>query len=115
MVLEYNCPYVIEFLVTFYCLILTKVIFALFCSIQKFFLGIVKYMKSQVGPSSKELTSVEEFEKFLKVENDVSVVGFFEKESDLKTAFLKLADKLREKVRFAHSTFKDVLEKQGVK
>lgn len=76
--------------------------------------GIVKYMKAQVGPSSKELTSLEEFEKFLKAENDVSVVGFFEKESDLKTAFLKLADKLREKVRFAHSSYKAVLEKEGV-
>ncbi|CAH1377773.1 hypothetical protein MTP99_019188 [Tenebrio molitor] len=76
--------------------------------------GIVKYMKAQVGPSSKELTSVDDFDKFLKAENDVSVVGFFEKESDLKTAFLKLADKLREKVRFAHSTYKAVLERQGI-
>lgn len=76
--------------------------------------GIVKYMKAQVGPSSKELTNLEEFEKFLRAENEVSVVGFFEKETDLKTAFLKLADKLREKVRFAHSTHKALLEKQGV-
>lgn len=72
-------------------------------------------MKAQVGPSSKELTSIEQLEKFLKAENDVAVVGFFEKESDLKAAFLKLADKLREKVRFGHSTYKDVLEKQGIK
>ncbi|GLV37667.1 Endoplasmic reticulum p60 [Carabus blaptoides fortunei] len=76
--------------------------------------GIVKYMKAQVGPSSKELTSVADLDKFLAY-NDVSVVGFFEKESDLKVAFLKLADKLREKVRFAHSTHSDVLKKQGVK
>lgn len=72
-------------------------------------------MKAQVGPSSKELTSVADFEKFLSAEQDVSVVGFFEKETDLKAAFLKLADKLREKVRFAHSSYKDVLEKQGIK
>lgn len=72
-------------------------------------------MKAQVGPSSKELTNLAEFEKFLSIEQDVSVVGFFEKESDLKAAFLKLADKLREKVRFAHSSYKDVLEKHGVK
>lgn len=77
--------------------------------------GIVKYMKAQVGPSSKEVNSVEELEKFLKAEDEVAVVGFFEKESDLKAAFLKLADKLREKVRFAHSTYKDVLEKYGAK
>ncbi|CAH0562010.1 unnamed protein product [Brassicogethes aeneus] len=76
--------------------------------------GIVKYMKAQVGPSSKEVKSVAELEKFLTAEKEASVVGFFEKESDLKAAFLKTADKLREKVRFAHSTFKDVLDKQGV-
>ena len=76
--------------------------------------GIVKFMKAQVGPSSKEVSSVADLEKFLRVEGEVSVVGFFEKESDLKTAFLKLADKLREKVRFAHSTYKAVLENQGI-
>lgn len=76
--------------------------------------GIVKHMKLQVGPSSKELQSVSDFDKFLQAENDVSVVGFFEKESDLKATFLKLADKLRDKVRFAHSSFQDVLTKHGV-
>lgn len=76
--------------------------------------GIVKHMKLQVGPSSKELQSVSDFDNFLQAENDVSVVGFFEKESDLKATFLKLADKLRDKVRFAHSSFQDVLAKQGV-
>lgn len=76
--------------------------------------GIVKYMKAQVGPSSKELSIVADLEKFLAY-NDVSVIGFFEKESDLKVAFLKLADKMREKVRFAHSTHADVLKKQGTK
>ncbi|XP_019872530.1 protein disulfide-isomerase A3 [Aethina tumida] len=77
--------------------------------------GIVKYMRAQVGPSSKELKSVEELNKFLNAEKESAVVGFFEKESDLKAVFLKTADKLREKVRFAHSTYKDVLEKEGVK
>ncbi|XP_065165106.1 protein disulfide-isomerase A3 [Atheta coriaria] len=76
--------------------------------------GIVKYMRAQVGPSSKEVASVAELEKFLAAEKDVGVVGFFATESDLKGAFLKLADKLREKVRFAHSTNKDVLKKEGV-
>lgn len=77
--------------------------------------GIVKYMRAQVGPSSKEVASVAELEKFLAAEKDVGVVGFFATESDLKGAFLKLADKLREKVRFAHSTNKDVLKKEGVR
>lgn len=77
--------------------------------------GIVKYMKAQVGPSSKDLVDLPAFEKFLKAEADVSVIGFFEKESDLKGAFLKLADKLREKVRFGHTTNKDVIAKYDTK
>ena len=76
--------------------------------------GIVKYLKAQVGPSSKELSSVAELEQFVN-KDDVAVVGFFEKETDLKGAFLKIADKLREKVRFGHSTSKAVLEKEGHK
>ncbi|KAJ9595872.1 hypothetical protein L9F63_012931, partial [Diploptera punctata] len=74
--------------------------------------GIVKYLKAQVGPSSKDLSSVTDFEQFIG-KDDVAVVGFFEKESDLKGAFLKIADKLREKVRFGHSSSKAVLDKEG--
>lgn len=70
-------------------------------------------MKAQVGPASKELKSVADLEKLLASEKESVVVGFFEKESDLKAAFLQLANKLREKVQFAHSSFKGVLEKQG--
>uniref|UniRef100_A0A8D8ULV7 Protein disulfide-isomerase n=2 Tax=Cacopsylla melanoneura TaxID=428564 RepID=A0A8D8ULV7_9HEMI len=76
--------------------------------------GIVKYMKAQVGPSSKELSSVEALEAFIS-KDDVAVVGFFQKDSDLKAAFLGVADKLRETVRFGHASNSAVLEKQGVK
>jgi len=76
-----------------------------------FAVGIVKHMKAQVGPSSHELTSVASLEGFTS-KDDVAVVGFFEKETDLKGAFLKLADKLREKVHFGHTTTKALLEKQ---
>lgn len=76
--------------------------------------GIVKYLKAQVGPSSKDLSSLAQFEEFID-KDDVAVVGFFEKESDLKGAFLKLADKLREKVRFGHSASKAVLDNVGHK
>lgn len=75
--------------------------------------GIVKYMRAQVGPSSKELKSVEELEQFVS-KDDVAVVGFFKTESDLKVSFLKLADKLREKVRFAHTTTSSVLKEKDL-
>nr|CAD7411882.1 unnamed protein product [Timema cristinae] len=71
--------------------------------------GIVKHMKSQVGPSSKDLNKDSELEEFINKE-DVAVVGFFEKESDLKSAFLKVADALREKVRFGHTSNRDLLD-----
>lgn len=77
--------------------------------------GIVKYMKAQVGPSSRDLVSVAALEAFIS-KDDVAVVGFFSSQSsDLKAAFLGVADKLRESVRFGHSSSPSVLEKQGVK
>lgn len=74
--------------------------------------GITKYMRAQVGPASKDLTSLEAFEAFLKV-NEAGLVGFFKAESDLKGEFLKYSDKMREKLRFGHSSAAPVLEKQG--
>lgn len=76
--------------------------------------GIVKYMKAQVGPSSRELEGEECLEKFLN-NNDVGVVGFFEKDSNLQEEFMKTANKLREKVRFAHTSNKALLDKFDVK
>lgn len=73
--------------------------------------GIVKYMRSQVGPASKELTSVEAAEAFLGAA-EVGVV-YFGGDSKLKDAFLKAADKLRESIRFAHSLDATVNEKYG--
>uniref|UniRef100_A0A0A9WIA6 Protein disulfide-isomerase n=1 Tax=Lygus hesperus TaxID=30085 RepID=A0A0A9WIA6_LYGHE len=72
--------------------------------------GIVKYMASQVGPSAKEITSVEAFEKFLSAQ-DNSVVGFFKSASPLKEAFLQAADGLREKFRFAVTELAELVEK----
>nr|SVE73479.1 EOG090X0438 [Daphnia atkinsoni] len=75
--------------------------------------GIAKFMRAQVGPSAKELLNVKAAEDFLAKE-DVAVVGFFADEtSELKNMFLKLADKLRESVKFGVSSNKDVLAKYG--
>lgn len=77
--------------------------------------GIAKYMKAQVGPASKELTSEKDLKSFLE-SDEVSIVGFFEKEdSPLATSFHAVSKKLKEKVKFAHTTAKSVLEKEGHK
>lgn len=71
--------------------------------------GIASYMKKQSGPSSKELKTKEEFEKFANsIEH--SVVAFLtEEEKELTTAFKQAADNLRESFRFAHTTAKEIL------
>ncbi|KAE9531198.1 hypothetical protein AGLY_010404 [Aphis glycines] len=76
--------------------------------------GIVKYMKSQVGPSSKDLSSEDIIKNFLS-KDDVVVVGFFETETDLKGKFIQLANKLREKVNFGHTTSQSVIDKYNYK
>ncbi|XP_050423081.1 protein disulfide-isomerase A3 [Adelges cooleyi] len=76
--------------------------------------GIVKYMKSQVGPSSRDLATLESVELF-KSKDDVVVIGFFQTETDLKGKFIQLANKLREKVNFGHTTSESVLDKFNYK
>lgn len=67
-------------------------------------------MKSQVGPSSKDLSSEEILKTFISKE-EVCVVGFFKTETDLKGSFVQLANKLREKVNFGHTTSQSVIDK----
>ncbi|KAF7992563.1 hypothetical protein HCN44_004907 [Aphidius gifuensis] len=77
--------------------------------------GIVKYMKSQVGPASKELKGEECHKNFLET-NEVSYILYTEKEdSPLAKAFHSVAKKLREKARFAHTIAKSLVEKDGFK
>lgn len=65
--------------------------------------GIVKYMRSQVGPASREYKSISELNAKLKDAKEVIVVGLFNDESDSSVkAFQKTSDKLRESVNFAH-------------
>lgn len=67
-------------------------------------------MKAQTGPASKDLLTVADVEDYLQAQ-ETTIIGFFEKESDLKGVFLKYADKFREKLRFGHSSAADVLKK----
>jgi protein disulfide isomerase family A protein 3 len=65
--------------------------------------GIVKYMRSKAGPSSKLLNSVADATTFVS-NPEHSIVGFFSSpESELSHQFQKLADSLSENFRFAHT------------
>jgi len=77
--------------------------------------GIVKYMQKQAGPSSKELTSVAEADKFFETA-DHAVVGIFSsKDAPLVSALQQFADQSRDDFRFAHTFSADVAAhlKQG--
>jgi len=78
--------------------------------------GIVKYMKSKAGPSTKELLSVEDAVKFLD-NPEHSIIGFFDEASSGEAfqEFQKLASALSDDFRFAHSFSADVLNKYGYK
>ncbi|XP_062595206.1 protein disulfide-isomerase A3-like [Saccostrea cucullata] len=77
--------------------------------------GIIKYMQTRAGPTSKELTDVATAEKFLS-KGEYGVIGFFEDgESDLAKTFQKTADAMSTDLRFAHTTSKEVLDKYGYK
>ena len=62
--------------------------------------GIVKYMKAQVGPSSKECSSDADVDK-LRQKDEVVVVGYYGDEEEMKE-FKKAADAMRETVAFGH-------------
>jgi len=76
--------------------------------------GITKFMRSQVGPASKEIKTVEEAEKLL-AKDEVVVFGFGSADSTIMKTFAKTADKLREDFFFAHSSEEAVLKKLGQK
>lgn len=77
--------------------------------------GIAKYMKAQVGPSSKDLSSVADAKKFLEKEETI-IFGFFkDQSSSLRETFKKIADKQRETALFCHSFDEGVMKEYGYK
>ena len=76
--------------------------------------GITKYMRSQVGPASKEVKTVAEAEAVL-AKPEVVIFGFGAADSTIMKTFAKTADKLRESYMFAHSSEEAVLAKLGQK
>jgi len=74
--------------------------------------GITKYMRSQVGPASKEVTTVAEAEAIL-AKSDAVIFGFGAADSTIQQTFAKTAAKLREDYTFAHSSAEEVLAKLG--
>ncbi|XP_055330013.1 protein disulfide-isomerase A3-like [Paramacrobiotus metropolitanus] len=66
--------------------------------------GIVRTMRTEAGPSSKELHSEADLAKFLESAEAV-VVGYLSAGNDkLKEWYTKAADTMKEELRFAHTT-----------
>lgn len=72
--------------------------------------GIIEYMKLQAGPSSKEFVDAKELEEYLQSEIGVVILGLFDEDAELKNVFLKSANNLRDKVKFAYTTSKTIRE-----
>lgn len=75
--------------------------------------GIVKFMKAQVGPVSKELKSLSDTEAFL-AKAEVAVI-YFGGEGSLRDVFMQAADMLRDSVRFGHVSDQVTLDEYSFK
>ena len=69
--------------------------------------GIVKYMKAQVGPASKDCKSKDDLDKLL-AKPEVVVVCY---SKDAQDVFMKVANAMRETVAFGHTEAGD---KEGI-
>jgi len=76
--------------------------------------GITKYMKSQVGPASKEIKTVADAEAILG-KTDAVIFGFGAADSTIQQTLAKTAAKLREEYTFAHTSAEEVMTKLGHK
>jgi len=76
--------------------------------------GITKFMRSQVGPASKEITTVAEADAIL-AKSEVVIFAFGSPDSNIQITFSKTAVKLREDYTFAHTSANEVMAKLGQK
>jgi len=76
--------------------------------------GITKFMKSQVGPASKEITTVAAADAIL-AKGQVVIFAFGPADSTIQQTFAKTAAKLREEYTFAHTSAEEVMTKLGQK
>lgn len=66
--------------------------------------GITSYMRGQVGPSSKEMSSLKAVTDFMKERDELVIVGFFKDENDkLLEKYLEANDDIRDDYPFAHT------------
>ena len=66
--------------------------------------GISSYMRGQVGPSSKIMSSLKSVTNFMKERDDLVIMGFFEGEGDkLLEQYLEANNDIRDDYAFAHT------------
>ncbi|XP_039622871.1 protein disulfide isomerase family A, member 7 [Polypterus senegalus] len=76
--------------------------------------GIVSHMKKQAGPSSVELKTAKDLEKFIS-HYDASIVGFFSSSDSAQLAeYVKAASELRDHYRLAHTSIPELLEAHNI-
>lgn len=78
--------------------------------------AIAQYMRNQVGPSSRLLSSLKAVKDMMKEKDDVTIVGFFSDEKDpLMEKYLDANNDIREEYTFVH-TFDEAAKKfYGIK
>jgi len=110
---DYNGPREAQGIVKYMKVIISCLCYYYLCNLNSFYTYLLHrfLFQSQVGPASKELISEEAHKAFLE-SDDVGIIGYFENEdSSLAIAFQTVSKKLREKIRFSHTSKKEILDK----
>jgi len=76
--------------------------------------AIVSFMKKNVGPDAKSLTTAAEAKTFVTQAGDISVVGYFPTEGDDSANFKKAASLLREEFKLGLITDQSVADSIGL-